>query len=252
VSRCSLLPPPPARHALPAKPFWLACTRRWQPPPTEHWHFALSRLPWALLLCPVRPAAGSSIALNQLPPESVARIFPVRSNTLQYTTPPPAPSPPVLLAPPFQVCGVHVRVGGLGLGGAGKREARYWEGWEAGGSQRAAAGIKVRAVFELSISPPPPTPAAAIALVVSSCRRPCRRAPAFAPAASALPGTCTAAAAPRTGSAPQVSPCFLLASWPKASRWPCFLPVPSGLIWPVWAILGCVCIVFRVSQPLAS
>ncbi|KAI3424151.1 hypothetical protein D9Q98_009511 [Chlorella vulgaris] len=46
--------------------------------------------------------AGSSIALNQLPPESVAKIFPRSSNTLQYSVPPPMPSPPTINAPPFQ------------------------------------------------------------------------------------------------------------------------------------------------------
>ncbi|EFN53548.1 hypothetical protein CHLNCDRAFT_53713 [Chlorella variabilis] len=46
--------------------------------------------------------AGSSIALNQLPPESVAAIYPRASNTLQYSVPPPAPAPPPIYAPPFQ------------------------------------------------------------------------------------------------------------------------------------------------------
>jgi hypothetical protein len=45
--------------------------------------------------------AGSSIALNKLPPESVAKIFPRRANTLMYTAPPPAPSPPPLPSSPY-------------------------------------------------------------------------------------------------------------------------------------------------------
>ncbi|PSC74203.1 root cap family [Micractinium conductrix] len=45
--------------------------------------------------------ASSSIALDKLPPESVAKIFPTQANTLLYSAPPPAPSPPAFLAPPF-------------------------------------------------------------------------------------------------------------------------------------------------------
>ncbi|KAL4442679.1 hypothetical protein ABPG77_006673 [Micractinium sp. CCAP 211/92] len=44
---------------------------------------------------------GSSIALDKLPPSSVAKIFPTMSNTLLYSTPPPAPAPPPSLSPPF-------------------------------------------------------------------------------------------------------------------------------------------------------
>ena len=50
-----------------------------------------------------RRAAGSSIALNKLPPESVARIFPRRANTLLYTAPPPAPMPPPMPSSPYMV-----------------------------------------------------------------------------------------------------------------------------------------------------
>lgn len=45
--------------------------------------------------------SGSSLALNKLPPESVAKIFPKQSNTLLYTAPPPAAPPPPNLSPPF-------------------------------------------------------------------------------------------------------------------------------------------------------
>ncbi|KAL4424301.1 hypothetical protein ABPG75_001602 [Micractinium tetrahymenae] len=44
---------------------------------------------------------GSSIALDKLPPSSVAKIFPTMSNTLLYSAPPPAPAPPPNFSPPF-------------------------------------------------------------------------------------------------------------------------------------------------------
>lgn len=70
---------------------------------------------------PLRCAAGSSIALNKLPPESVAKMFPRRANTLLYTAPPPAPSPPPLPSSPYMVS-MH----------GGRNEGGVLAGWMAG------------------------------------------------------------------------------------------------------------------------
>lgn len=52
---------------------------------------------------PLPPAAGSTLSLSKLPPESVAKIFPRASNTMLYTTPPPAPAPAPFASTPFMV-----------------------------------------------------------------------------------------------------------------------------------------------------
>lgn len=76
------------------------------PNPQLHNWFVCMHAP---LTCPprlpthTRCAAGSSIALNKLPPESVAKIYPRRANTLLYTAPPPAPNPPPLPSSPYVV-----------------------------------------------------------------------------------------------------------------------------------------------------
>ena len=182
--------PPRPCAACPSSPFTTP------PPPPPH---------------PSLPAAGSSIALNQLPPESVAAIYPRASNTLQYSVPPPAPAPPPIYAPPFQV--------GWPPAAAAGRTHRHPPVHCHSTAQHSTAQHSAAAAGVCPCRRQPPGAVARRAALRSAILP--ALPPPPVPAAPSLPGAGASAARPRARTSSQVSQPAACAAAAPASPRPC-------------------------------